>query len=121
MIYSKNKKTEFLDFPKLIRFNPNIPWKTRGNGAVSLKIKTKNPSKIKNQIKNLVSKYSDTKNGANPGLVFFESNSIPSEFIKFSNLALWQLINRNNAKKFAKKNKLDFFYEGKWSRISWSN
>jgi len=108
----QKQKTEFLDFPKLIRFNPNIPWKTRGNGAVSLKIKTRNPSKIKNQIKNLVSKYSDTKNGANPGLVFFESNSIPSEFTKFSNLALWQLINRNNAKKFVKKNKLDFYYEG---------
>ena len=108
----QKQKTEFLDFPKLIRFNPNIPWKTRGNGAVSLKIKTRNPSKIKNQIKNLVSKYSDTKNGANPGLVFFESNSIPSEFTKFSNLALWQLINRNSAKKFIQKNNLDFFYEG---------
>ncbi len=105
-------KTEFLDFPRLIRFNPNIPWKTRGNGAVSLKIKTKNPSKIKNQIKNLVLKYSDTKNGANPGLVFFESDLIPSEFIKFSNLALWQLINRNNAKKFAKKNNLEIHYQG---------
>ena len=108
----QKQKTEFLDFPKLIRFNPNIPWKTRGNGAVSLKIKTRNPSKIKNQIKNLVSKYSDTKNGANPGLVFFENDSIPSEFTEFSNLALWQLINRNNAKKFIKKNNLDFFYEG---------
>ena len=108
----QKQKTEFLDFPKLIRFNPNIPWKTRGNGAVSLKIKTRNPSKIKNQIKNLVSKYSDTKNGANPGLVFFENDSIPSEFIKFSNLALWQLINRNSAKKFIQKNNLDFFYEG---------
>jgi len=108
----QKQKTEFLDFPKLIRFNPNIPWKTRGNGAVSLKIKTRNPSKIKNQIKNLVSKYSDTKNGANPGLVFFENDSIPSEFTKFSNLALWQLINRNSAKKFIQKNNLDFFYEG---------
>ena len=108
----QKQKTEFLDFPKLIRFNPNIPWKTRGNGAVSLKIKTNQPSKIKNQIKNLVSKYSDTKNGANPGLVFFESDLIPSEFTKFSNLALWQLINRKNAKKFIKKNNLDFYYEG---------
>ena len=108
----QKQETEFLDFPKLIRFNPNIPWKTRGNGAVSLKIKTNQPSKIKNQIKNLVSKYSDTKNGANPGLVFFESDLIPSEFTKFSNLALWQLINRNNAKKFVKKNNLEFYYEG---------
>ncbi|QLH03519.1 DNA-binding protein [Nitrosopumilus cobalaminigenes] len=108
----QKQKTEFLDFPRLIRFNPNIPWKTRGNGAVSFKIKTKNPSKIKNQIKNLVSKYSDTKNGANPGLVFFESDSIPTEFIKFSKLALWQLINRNNAKTFAKKNNLEIYYQG---------
>ena len=106
------QKTEFLDFPRLIRFNPNIPWKTRGNGAVSIKLKTKNPSKVKNQIKDLVSKYSDTKNGANPGLVFLESDFIPSEFVRFSNLALWQLINRNNAKKFAKKNNLEIYYQG---------
>jgi tRNA(Ile2)-agmatinylcytidine synthase len=108
----KKQKIEFLDFPRLIRFNPNIPWKTRGNGAVSMKIKTKNPSGVKNQVKNLVSKYSDVKNGANPGLVFFESETIPSDFIDFSNLALWRLINRNKAKKFAKKNNLEFFYRG---------
>ena len=108
----RKQKTEFLDFPRLIRFNPNIPWKTRGNGAVSIRIKTRNPSKVKNQIKNLVSKYSDVKNGANPGLVFFESDTIPSEFTNFSNLAMWQLIKRNNAKRFAKKNDLEFFYQG---------
>jgi len=108
----QKQKTEFLDFPRLIRFNPNIPWKTRGNGAVSIRIKTRNPSKVKNQIKNLVSKYSDIKNGANPGLVFFESDKIPAEFTNFSNLALWQLIKRNNAKRFAEKNDLEFFYQG---------
>ncbi len=108
----QKQKTEFLDFPRLIRFNPNIPWKTRGNGAVSIKVKTKNPSKIKNQIKKLVTKYSDIKNGANPGLVFFESDSIPSEFTKFSKLALWQLINRNKAKIFAKNNNLEIHYQG---------
>ena len=104
----QKQKIEFLDFPRLIRFNPNIPWKTRGNGAVSIRIKTKNPSKVKNQIKNLVSKYSDIKNGANPGLVFFESDTIPAEFTNFSNLALWQLINRNNAKNLLKKMILNF-------------
>ncbi|MHA1407397.1 MAG: hypothetical protein ACTSSG_08465 [Candidatus Heimdallarchaeaceae archaeon] len=30
------EKIEFLDFPRLIRNNPNIPWKTRGNGAIAL-------------------------------------------------------------------------------------
>ncbi|QUC64422.1 DUF1743 domain-containing protein [Nitrosopumilus sp. K4] len=108
----KKENSEFLDFPQLVRFNPNIPWKTRGNGAVSIKIRTKNVSKIKTKIKNLVLKYSDIKNGANPGLVFYENDSIPQNFTDFSRLALWKLVNRNYAKKFAKKNNLEFFYHG---------
>jgi tRNA(Ile2)-agmatinylcytidine synthase len=29
----------FTDYPNLIRLNPNVPWKTRGNGALCLRIK----------------------------------------------------------------------------------
>ena len=29
---------DIIGFPRLIRLNPNIPWKTRGNGAISLQI-----------------------------------------------------------------------------------
>ena len=50
----KKEKVTFLDFPNLIRFNPNIPWKTRGNGAVGLTISTDNPQKIKRMIKKLI-------------------------------------------------------------------
>ncbi|NIM26442.1 MAG: DUF1743 domain-containing protein [Nitrososphaeria archaeon] len=110
--YLKHQDLEILDFPRLIRFNPNIPWKTRGNGAVGLKIRTKDPSKIKNKIKNFVVKYSDTNNGANPGLVFYENSEIPNNFTEFSELALWQLINRKHAKKFALENNLEIFYLG---------
>ena len=110
--FLQKEKTEILDFPRLIRFNPNIPWKTRGNGAVAIQIRTGNPLKIKNKIKNLVSNNSDTKNGANPGLVFLEKKFVSSEFTDFSNLALWQLISRNDAKIFLEKHNLDFFYEG---------
>ena len=119
--FLKRQNVKFLDFPKLVRFNPNIPWKTRGNGAVSINIKTKNPSKIKEKIKNLVLKYSDIKNGANPGLVFFESPTIPSHFHEFSNLALWQLINRSNAKEFAKKKQSRVLFSRKRSGVNWSN
>ena len=28
----------FLDYPNLVRLNPNIPWKTRGNGAVCFRL-----------------------------------------------------------------------------------
>jgi len=109
--YLKKEKVNFLDYPKLVRFNPNIPWKTRGNGAVGLKIETRNPQKIKKKIKDLVIKYSDTKNGANPALVFYEHDTIPNEFKKFSEIALCELVNRNHAKKFATKN-LESFYLG---------
>src|SRR5437879_7165543 len=29
---------DLIGFPRLVRLNPNIPWKTRGNGAVCLRI-----------------------------------------------------------------------------------
>ena len=109
--FLKRERVNFLDFPKLVRFNPNIPWKTRGNGAVGLKIETENPQKIKKKIKDFVKKYSDIKNGANPAVVFFENDTIPNEFKKFSETALCEFVNRSYAKKFAKDN-LEFFFLG---------
>jgi len=110
--FLEKEKIQFMDFPSLIRFNPNIPWKTRGNGAVRLIIKTKNPKKIKNKITQFVANYSDTKNGANPGLVFFQSKKIPTSFHNFSKLALWKLISRKQAKQFVSENNIDSFYLG---------
>lgn len=108
----KKEKVEFLDYPRLIRFNPNIPWKTRGNGAVALKIKTSKPDLVKNKVISFVKKFSDIKNGANPAVVFFEKTTIPEEFTQFSKYALWQLISRNHAKKFATDHNLESFYIG---------
>ena len=110
--FLEKQKAEFVDYPSLIRFNPNIPWKTRGNGAVRLTIKTRNPNKIKKEIIQFIKNYSDTKNGANPGLVFFQDQSIPQSFHKFSRLALWKLISRKTAKDFISNNKIDSFYLG---------
>ena len=110
--FLEKQEIQFMDFPSLIRFNPNIPWKTRGNGAVRLTIKTKNPKKIKNKITQLVASYSDTKNGANPGLVFYQNEKIPVSFHKFSELALWKLISRKQAKQFVSENNIESFYLG---------
>jgi len=108
----KKENVDFLDFPNLVRFNPNIPWKTRGNGAVGFKISTSHPKKIKNLVKKFVKQYSDVKNGANPGLVFCQDENIPDDFFKLSSDAMWKLINRNSAKKILAKHNLDFFYLG---------
>ncbi len=110
--FLERQEIEFIDFPSLIRFNPNIPWKTRGNGAVRLTIRTKNPKKIKNKITQFVASYSDTKNGANPGLVFFQNKQIPVSFNKFSKLALCKLISRKHAKQFVSENNIESFYLG---------
>ena len=110
--FLERQEIEFVDFPSLIRFNPNIPWRTRGNGAVRLTIRTKNPEKIKNKITQFVTSYSDTKNGANPGLVFFQNKQIPVSFNKFSKLALCKLISRKHAKQFVSENNIESFYLG---------
>jgi len=42
----KDNLARFLDYPKLIRLNPNIPWKTRGNGAVALTLEAEKPEAV---------------------------------------------------------------------------
>jgi tRNA(Ile2)-agmatinylcytidine synthase len=64
---------EFLDYPNLIRLNPNVPWKTRGNGALCLRIKY--DERLEDQIKeaaiSLVEEHADLNfKGTDPGIVF---------------------------------------------------
>lgn len=110
--YLRKERVDFLDLPRLIRFNPNIPWKTRGNGAVGFQIRTDKTQKIKGKIRQFILNYSDTKNGANPGLVFYERDKVPNEITQFSEIALWKLVNRRYAKEFAKKNQMESYHLG---------
>ena len=110
--YLKQEKVKFLDYPYLIRFNPNIPWKTRGNGAVALKISTKKPNAIKKKITQFIAKHSAIKDGANPGLVFYDNKEIPKRFSEFGKTALCDVINRKKAMEFASQNSLETFYIG---------
>src|SRR5581483_2560409 len=42
----KKMGVELVDYPLLIRLNPNIPWKTRGNGAVCLRLKVPDAGRV---------------------------------------------------------------------------
>jgi tRNA(Ile2)-agmatinylcytidine synthase len=42
----KDNLAKFVDYPKLIRLNPNVPWKTRGNGAVALTLDAEDPEAV---------------------------------------------------------------------------
>ena len=110
--YLKKERVKFLDYPHLIRFNPNVPWKTRGNGAVALRIETDEPKLVKQNIIRFIQKYSAIKDGANPGLVFYEKKDIPENFSHFGKLALSHLVSRSAAKKFIEENNLDAYHLG---------
>ncbi len=70
----------FPDFPNLIRLNPNIPWKTRGNGALCLRIEHSDQASIKDTVIETVEQNSDiASRGTDPGIVFYEGRAIPKE------------------------------------------
>ena len=108
-----NKKdVKFLDYPLLIRLNPNIPWKTSGNGAVCLRImitKDNNIENIFDFIKNEIEKNSAIGKGANPGLVCLQSKEIPAEIKEFNRLAMFDILSKQKVIKIAQKYNLKYF------------
>ncbi|HID27837.1 MAG TPA: DUF1743 domain-containing protein [Methanosarcinales archaeon] len=105
----KEKGIEFLDYPHLIRLNPNIPFKTRGNGAVALHISTDETkyNDIKNIIVNIVSEYSEREvrrfsEKTNPGICFLKGE-VPQILKEFYKKALQELCTIRQAETIAKK------------------
>jgi tRNA(Ile2)-agmatinylcytidine synthase len=78
------------ELPLLIRLNPNITFRTRGNAALALHIELKNPcdaEKIKRQVIQTIENmavFSDEN--TNPGVVFIEdaSRKMQNELARFS-------------------------------------
>jgi len=65
---------ELIGHPRLVRLNPNIPWKTRGNGAISLHIEGENHDKIQSFIEEILKTYAQVDDPqTNPGYVIAES------------------------------------------------
>lgn len=108
----QDKDVQFVDYPLLIRLNPNIPWKTRGNGAICLRIASKKPESAIEYIKNTILAYSDIKNGANPGLVVLKNTKIPESVKHFSYAALYKVLNIHEASKLAEKESISYFKYG---------
>lgn len=94
---------KFVDYPLLIRLNPNIPWKTRGNGAVALRVEIDNQESIIEGVRTLVENNSHVGSGANPGLVFYSGKTIHGDVQEFAANALYDVMSRNKAREIAKK------------------
>lgn len=102
---------EPLDLPRLIRLNPNIPYKTRGNGAVAMTFEADEEviPDIKNTVLFYVNQLADfTHENTNPGVVFFEGE-IPEELREFSLKALREHVTIEEAEKVAREVGAEFF------------
>ncbi len=79
----------FIDYPNLIRLNPNVPWKTRGNGALCLRINCHkdNVDGIKEIVLEAIEKNAELRySGTDPGVVFL-SDDTPKEIRDFTKKA----------------------------------
>lgn len=52
---------KFLDYPRLIRLNPSVPYKTRGNGAISFHLLVKDYSAVKRLVLDTVEDLSESR------------------------------------------------------------
>ena len=104
IIHRISDKVSFLDYPRLIRNNPNVPWKTRGNGAIAFTLGVSNED-----IDDIVSLAIETINNlhqhdseTNPGFAAIVGK-IPEEISNFSIKALKDVISISKAKNIAKR------------------
>jgi tRNA(Ile2)-agmatinylcytidine synthase len=78
---------KFIDYPNLIRLNPNVPWKTRGNGALCLRFEfdEEQEAKIKKITTDLVEENADIYvKGTDPGIVFLQRRDVPEAVKAFA-------------------------------------
>ncbi len=94
---------DLIGYPRLVRLNPNIPWKTRGNGAIAMAVgrglgtprsagridgrdipafprgaPDGDPAAILNRLSPLVERWSDlSQEGTDPGLVVLRRKPAP--------------------------------------------
>lgn len=69
----KDENYHVVGYPRLVRLNPNIPWKTRGNGAISINVENGNPKKIRRIIEEVIDKYARFEDElTNPGFVILQ-------------------------------------------------
>ena len=85
---------EWVDYPNLIRLNPSIPYRTRGNGAVALRfmVEQNDLDSIVQTVESLVQEYVEKEYpNTNPGIVYLD-RGVPEQVQKLSRLALWRVV-----------------------------
>ena len=97
---------KFIDYPKLIRLNPNVPWKTRGNGALCLEVKCNNAilEEVFEVVVETVERNSEIScEGTDPGIVFFQGAEIPEAVRTFAKKTIKGIVKLEQALKLLKR------------------
>jgi tRNA(Ile2)-agmatinylcytidine synthase len=101
---------QFVDYPNLIRLNPNVPWKTRGNGALCTRFRYPENAEenIKEKIIETAEEQSDLKaKGTDPAVVFFKGERIPREVKDFAKKTITDVVSFEDATKLLKKHNME--------------
>jgi tRNA(Ile2)-agmatinylcytidine synthase len=93
-----------LPYPRLVRLNPNIPFKTRGNAAVCLRIETRDPDRAFALLSGELEELADVRGGANSGLVLLDNPERAPRFEPLYQAALSGVVNPARAKRLLSEN-----------------
>ncbi|MCX8170781.1 MAG: tRNA(Ile)(2)-agmatinylcytidine synthase [Candidatus Bathyarchaeota archaeon] len=96
---------QFADYPNLIRLNPNAPWKTRGNGALCLRVICEDSlyEDVREQAIEVIEENSDLSyRGTDPGAVFLIGD-VPEEVRRFAKETIQGIVNMKYALKIIRK------------------
>ncbi len=106
----------FIDYPNLVRLNPNVPWKTRGNGAVCLRVlcSLSMLDTVSETVAAIVEQNSDLGfKGTDPGVVLFQGVEIPREIRAFAKRTIQSIVTKEEAQELVKESGAESIAYGK--------
>ena len=108
-----NEGIKLIDYPNLIRLNPNIPWRTRGNAALCIRVEANNPKKVFRIAKKIMIENSESKNNkANSGLVMLCKKKVPVDIVKFAEKCINKEIKMEEMRKLVRNKDIEYFGQG---------
>lgn len=105
-----NLGVKFADYPNLIRLNPNIPWKTRGNGALCLRIRFA-ADMLDLVLETVVSAVEENSDigfeATDPGIVFLQGTGVPCALREFAKTTIQSVTTMEDALKIIRRFKAE--------------
>ncbi len=104
-VLDKENWINFIDYPNLVRLNPNIPFKTRGNGAVALRLKipSNKAYELLELLKNFVNQLPWSDHGKTDPVIAVLFGNIPNKLRWLYHKALTTVVPLDLATKIARR------------------